>query len=181
MTVVFSEGGLDTYEEFKAKAEGKGEAFSNYVYFGTTSLYPNTAPEGKQLIYAVMSCYPDPGLDIQPHLDHVERIVRRIQPELFNHIYKTEQVTPAQCAAVGTDKMGPRLGGEAYGIANTIGQSGAQRPSPKSPIGNLHYVGNDASGFGLGTQQARGQRRRYDFKKMMKRSACMPSRWYGCS
>lgn len=154
MNIVFSEGGLDTYEEFKAKAEGKGGKFHNYVYFGTTSLYPNTAPVNKQLVYAVMSCYPDPELDIQPHLDHVERIVRKIQPDLFDHIYKTERMTPAQCAAVGTDKLGPRLGGEAYGVANAIGQSGAQRPDPKSPIGNLYYVGNDAGGFGLGTQQA---------------------------
>jgi phytoene dehydrogenase-like protein len=46
------------------------------------------------------------------------------------------------------------LGGEAYGVANCIGQAGAQRPSPISPIQNLYYMGNDAGGFGLGTQQA---------------------------
>lgn len=56
--------------------------------------------------------------------------------------------------AVGTNQMGPTLGGEAYGVANAIGQSDKQRPSPKSPIRNLYYVGNDAGGFGLGTQQA---------------------------
>ena len=50
--------------------------------------------------------------------------------------------------------VGDTLGGEAYGVANSIGQAGAQRPSPKSPIQNLYYVGNDAGGFGLGTQQA---------------------------
>ena len=154
MIVVFPEGGLDTWEEFKAKAEGKGKEFHNYVYFGTTSLYPNTAPEGKQLVYAVMSCYPNPELDMQPHLDYVESIVRKIQPYLFDHIYRTELMTPAQSYAVGTDKMEPTFGGEAYGVANSIGQSGDQRPSPKSPIQNLYYVGNDAGGFGMGTNQA---------------------------
>jgi phytoene dehydrogenase-like protein len=154
LTVVFSEGGLDSYEEFKAKAEGKGGAFHNYVYFGTTSLYPNTAPEGRQLVYAVMSSYPSPELDLQSHLDHIERTVRLIQPDLFEHIYRTETMTTAQCAGVGTDAMSPHLGGEAYGIANSIGQAGDQRPSPVSPIKNLYYVGNDAGGFGLGTQQA---------------------------
>lgn len=154
MSVVFSEGGLDTYEEFKAKSEGRGKPLRNYVYFGTTSLYPNTAPAGRQLVYAVMSCYPNPSFDVQAHLDYVEKTVREIQPDLFEHIYRTERVTPAQCAAVGTDKMSPTLGGEAYGVANCIGQSGAQRPSPQSPIRNLYYVGNDAGGFGLGTQQA---------------------------
>jgi phytoene dehydrogenase-like protein len=154
MTVVFSEGGLDTYAEFKAKSEGRGGPFHNYVYFGTTSLYPNTAPVGKQLVYAVMSCYPNPAFDLQAHLDYVEKVVREIQPDLFEHVYRTQRMTPAQCVAVGTDKVTPTLGGEAYGIANCIGQAGAQRPSPKSPIRNLFYVGNDAGGFGLGTQQA---------------------------
>ena len=62
--------------------------------------------------------------------------------------------TPAQAAAVGTDALSETLGGEAYGVANAIGQAGKQRPSPISPIQNLYYVGNDAGGFGLGTQQA---------------------------
>jgi prolycopene isomerase len=154
MTVVFSEGGLDTYEEFKAKSEGKGTAFHNYVYFGTTSLYPNTAPQGKQLVYAVMSCYPNPEQSMEPYLKHIEETVRKIQPDIFDHIYRTETMTPAQCAAVGTDRMESSLGGEAYGVANCIGQAGDQRMSPKSPVQNLYYVGNDAGGFGLGTQQA---------------------------
>jgi len=154
MIVVFPEGGLDTFEEFKAKSEVRGKEFHNYVYFGTTSLYPNTAPKGKQLVYAVMSCYPNPELNMQPHLDYIESIVRKIQPDLFSHIYRTELMTPAQCAAAGTDKMGPDLGGEAYGVANSVGQSGDQRPSPVSPIRNLYYVGNDAGGFGMGTNQA---------------------------
>ena len=154
MNVVFPEGGLDTFEEFKAKSEGKGGEFHNYVYFGTTSLYPNTAPKGKQLVYAVMSCYPNPELDFQSHLDYVKNMIRKIQPELFNHIYRTELMTPAQACTVGTDRMEPTLGGEAYGIANCIGQSGEQRPSPKSPIQHLYYVGNDAGGFGMGTNQA---------------------------
>lgn len=154
MTVVFSDGGLDTYDEFKAKSEGKGGIFRNYVYFGTTSLYPNTAPRGKQLVYAVMSCYPNPALDTKPYLDHIRSIVQKIKPELFDHIYRTELMTPAQAASVGTDLINPFLGGEAYGVANSIGQSGSQRLSPVSPIKNLYYVGNDAGGFGLGTQQA---------------------------
>lgn len=111
-------------------------------------------PKGKQLVYAVMSCYPNPELDIQPHLDYIESIVRKIQPDLFDHIYRTELMTPMQSAAAGTDKMGLTFGGEAYGVANSIGQSGDQRPSPISPIRNLYYVGNDAGGFGMGTNQA---------------------------
>ena len=50
--------------------------------------------------------------------------------------------------------MGEHLGGEAYGIANSIGQAGDNRPSAVSPIHGLYYAGNDASGFGQGTHQA---------------------------
>ena len=37
-----------------------------------------------------MSCYPNPELDIQPHFDYIEGIVRKIQPDLFDHIYRKQ-------------------------------------------------------------------------------------------
>jgi phytoene dehydrogenase-like protein len=154
MITYFPEGCLETYEGFKEMSEGKKRPTHNYVYFGTTSLYPNTAPEGKQLVYAVMSCYPNPDQNFQPYLDYVESIVRKIQPELFDHIEQRELMTPGQSAALGTDVQSPTWGGESYGIANSVGQAGDQRPSPKSPIRGLYYVGNDTGGFGLGTHQA---------------------------
>jgi len=154
MITYFPEGCLETYEEFKAKADGQSKPSHNYVYLGTTSLYPNTAPQGKQLVYAVMSCYPNPEQDFQPYLDYVESVVRKIQSDLFDHIERRELMTPGQSAALGTDLQSPAWGGEAYGIANSIGQAGNQRPSPISPLHGLYYVGNDAGGFGLGTHQA---------------------------
>jgi phytoene dehydrogenase-like protein len=154
MIIVFPEGGLYTWDEFKAMAAGEISDIRNYVYFGTTSLYPNTAPEGKQLVYAVMSCYPDPELDPQPMLDYIKSIVQKVQPDLFDHIYKSERMTLQQVHYVGTENLMSHLGGESYGVANAIGQSGTQRPSAKSPIRNLYYVGNDAGGWGMGTDQA---------------------------
>lgn len=154
MMTYFPEGCLETYQGFKEMSEGKRKPTHNYVYFGTTSLYPNMAPAGKQLVYAVMSCYPNPDQDFQPYLDYVESVVRKIQPDLFNHIEQRELMTPMQSAAMGTDLQSPHWGGESYGIANSIGQAGDQRPSPCSPILGLYYVGNDAGGFGLGTHQA---------------------------
>jgi prolycopene isomerase len=154
MIAYFPDGYLQTYEEFKAMSEGKSKPVHNYVYLGTTSLYPNTAPAGKQLVYAVMSCYPNPKQDLQPYLDYVESVVRKLQPDLFEHIEQREVMTPGQSAVLGTDVQSPTWGGEAYGIANSVGQSGDQRPSPVSPVTGLYYVGNDAGGFGLGTHQA---------------------------
>lgn len=152
--IYYPEGCLESYEEFKETAEGKRKPERNYIYFGTTSLYPNCAPEGKQLVYAVMSCYPDPNMDTQPFFDYIESKIQIIQPDLFDHIERREVMTPGQTAALGTVAMGEHLGGEAYGIANCIGQAGEDRPSPVSPIRGLYYAGNDAGGFGEGTHQA---------------------------
>ncbi|BCJ98499.1 phytoene desaturase family protein [Anaerocolumna chitinilytica] len=151
--VFFPEGGLHSWDEFKAMSEGKRD-IQNYIYFGTTSLFPNTAPEGKQLVYAVMSCYPNPKIDTKPMLEYIKNMIHRIQPDLFDHIYKTEIMSVEQSATFGTDKMASDFGGESYGVANAIGQSGDQRPNAKSPIKNLYYVGNDAGGWGMGTNQA---------------------------
>lgn len=152
--IFYPEGCLESYDEFKETAEGKRKPGRNYIYFGTTSMYPNCAPEGKQLVYAVMSCYPDPKMDIQPHLDYIESKIRIIQPDLFDHIARREVMTPEQAVTLGTDAMGEHLGGEAYGIANSIGQAGDDRPNAVSPIHGLYYAGNDAGGFGEGTHQA---------------------------
>jgi len=55
-----------------------------------------------------------------------------------------------------SDAVLPGQGGEAVGVAVTIGQSGKHKPAAKSPIPGLFYVGFDAgSGAGLmGTHQA---------------------------
>lgn len=154
MTVLYPNGCLETYEEFKQTAEGKRDPDRNYVYFGTTSLYEDMAPDGKQVVYAAMSCYPDIEMDLQKQLDYIESKVRILQPDLFDHIERREVMTPKQAAGIGTDPIGSRLGGEAYGVANAIGQSGEDRPSAISPVKGLYYTGNDAGGFGVGTNQA---------------------------
>jgi prolycopene isomerase len=56
--------------------------------------------------------------------------------------------------AVGNDILFEGQGGESYGIANSVGQAGPDRPRGDTPIEGLYLVGNDAGGFGLGTHQA---------------------------
>jgi len=47
------------------------------------------------------------------------------------------------------------LGGEAVGLAVSVGYCGRSKPSVKAPIRGLFYVGHDAGGAGyLGTHQA---------------------------
>lgn len=152
--IYFPEGCLEPYAEFKKMAEENRKPERNYIYLGTTSLYPNCAPKGKQLVYAVMSCMADPQIDPEPYCEYIEGVLRKIQPDLFDHIERREYMTPAQTVSVGTDAVDAHIGGEAYGVANAIGQAGADRPSAISPVKGLFYAGNDAGGFGEGSHQA---------------------------
>lgn len=156
MMVLFPEGCVSEYEEFEAIERGERKPDSGYIYLGTTSLYPNMAPMGRQVIYAVVSCVPDLKVDSAPYLAYIEKGVKKIAPELYEPgvIARTEIMTTATVPGVGIDAILPEQGGEAYGIANSLGQAGPQRPKAETPIEGLYVVGNDTEGFGLGTHQA---------------------------
>lgn len=154
MMVYFPYGCVSRYEEFEKMARGETRPKNNYIYIGTTSLYPDMAPKGKQVIYACMSCVPDPKIDVKPYLDYVEKIAKKIVPDLYKHIEKKEIMSPATVLSVGNEAIMPGQGGESYGIAMSVGQSGEKRPSASSPIPGLYYVGNDVEGVGLGTHMA---------------------------
>ncbi|MDR1628815.1 MAG: NAD(P)/FAD-dependent oxidoreductase [Oscillospiraceae bacterium] len=156
MMVLFPEGCVAKYSEFEAMARGDAKPESGYVYLGTTSLYPNMAPKGKQVIYAVVSCVPDTDVDPEPYLRYIEKNVKKLAPQLYEPgcIEHTEIMTTGIVPVVGNDAILPGQGGESYGIANTLGQAGKDRPRGDTPIENLYIVGNDSAGFGLGTHQA---------------------------
>ena len=154
MMIYYPEGCVGSVEEFERMARGEQKLEHNYIYIGTTSLYPGMAPKGKQLIYACMSCLADPAQDAKPYLDYIERRVRTLVPELYDHIERVEVMEPKTVLLVGNDVIAQGQGGESYGIAMSLGQSGSDRPSAKSPIEGLYYVGNDVEGTGLGTHMA---------------------------
>ncbi|MFX0094067.1 MAG: phytoene desaturase family protein [Candidatus Hodarchaeota archaeon] len=154
MYVYYPEGCIATYEEFEKMARGEIKPDKSYIYLGTTSVYPGLAPEGKQLIYACMSCLGDPEIDITPYLNYIKEKVRVIKPEIFESIQKTEIFGPATVPSVGNDVILPKQGGESYGIALSIGQAGKPELNGKSPLEGLYYAGCDAGGSGLGTHQA---------------------------
>ena len=112
------------------------------------------APARKQLVYACMSCLGDPDIDLDPYLDYVKNRVKKIMPEIFNHIERNEVFGPANVPGVGTDVVLPHQGSEAYGLALSVGQAGNDQLRGNSPIEGLFYVGCDAGGSGLGTHQA---------------------------
>jgi prolycopene isomerase len=154
MYIYFPEGCVATFDEFEKMGSGEIKPSHSYIYLGTTSLWPGLAPQGKQLVYAVMSCLPDPELDIQPYLDYVRDKVRKVMPEVLDCIELEETVGPAHVPGLGTDAILPGQGGEAYGLALSVGQAGNPLLKGDSPIDGLYYVGCDAGGSGLGTNQA---------------------------
>ena len=93
-------------------------------------------------------------MDVRPYLDYVEKLVRKLAPDLYDHIERVEVMSPATVLSVGNESVMEGQGGESYGIAMSVGQSGRKRPGAKSPLPGLYYVGNDVEGTGLGTHMA---------------------------
>jgi hypothetical protein len=77
-------------------------------------------------------------------------------PDAVPYIESREgHVGPAEVSALSRDQVLPGVGGEAAGLAVTVGYCGKNKPNPKSPLPGLFFVGHDAGGSGyLGTHQA---------------------------
>lgn len=153
MNVFITYNSVTTLDDFQNMERGRFPDHS-YVYLGTTSLYPGLAPEGKQIVYACMSCLGDPEVKIAPYLEQVKKIVVKMYPELLEHIEREETFGPATVSRIGRDSVLPGRGGEDYGVMLSVGQYGDRRLNGETPIEGLYYVGGDAGGFGLGTHQA---------------------------
>lgn len=153
MNVYITYNSVSTLADFERMERGTFPDHS-YVYLGTTSLYPGLAPEGKQLVYACMSCLGDPEVNVEPYLTQVKKIVVKMQPNLLDHIEQEETFGPAVVSKIGRDSVLPGRGGEDYGVTLSVTQYGDKRLNGETPIEGLYYVGADAGGFGLGTHQA---------------------------
>jgi len=153
MNIFLTYNSVTTLEDFEDMERGVFPDH-NYIYLGTTSLYPGLAPEGKQLVYACMSCLGDPNPKIEPYLEQVRKTVAKIQPEIFEHIEREETFSPKVISGMSRDSVLPGRGGEDYGTLLSFTQYGDARLDGSSPIKGLFFVGCDAGGFGLGTHQA---------------------------
>lgn len=123
-----------------------------------TNYDPDMGPPGKQLLMAGTNCSPDPmDKTIEMLWKKTDQQIAEVFPEILPFIEAKEAYAgPAQVSAHSRDQVMPNQGGEAVGVGVTIGQTGKQKPSAKSPIRGLFYVGFDAgsSSGTMGTQQA---------------------------
>ncbi len=118
---------------------------------------PDMAPRGKQMLAIGTWCRPDPrAREIKALQERVDQQFLEMLPREAKYIEAREgYVGPAQVSALTRDSVLPGLGGEAVGLAVSVGYCGKSKPSVRSPIHGLFYVGHDAGGAGyLGTHQA---------------------------
>jgi len=140
----------------KAKAGQIPEEMT--VWFEVPSNYdPGAAPKGKQFVMTGFLGPCDPKLkekDIKPFLDKGDEMMFKAFPDLKAAIEAQEYYTPHDVCNLTRDSVLPGIGGECIGLGQVVGQGGAHKPSVRAPIQGLFYVGCDAGGIGVGTQQA---------------------------
>ena len=118
---------------------------------------PDMAPPGKQMLLIGTWCSPDPASkEIKMLQRKVDQQFDEMFPEVVPYIESREgYVGPAEVAKLSRDPVLPGLGGEAVGLAVTVGYCGKNKPSARTPLPGLFYVGHDAGGSAfVGCHQA---------------------------
>jgi len=155
--VVFSNQSPWSLERFNLARKGEASREGVLYYEVPANYDPGAAPEGKQMLMTGSFCPPDPELsqeEIQAWAEAGEEILFGAFPEMEGLIEAKELYTTRSVSNATRDSVVPGAGGETIGLGQIAGQCGAQKPRVTAPIGGLFYVGCDAGGTGVGTQQA---------------------------
>ena len=115
---------------------------------------PALAPPGRQIAIAGTLSYPELERSETegPMLARMEARLAELVPGLSEAIEHREVVGVTQVALAS----GRRTTGEAVGVAQTPGQTGAHRPSWETPVRGLYVVGADTGSGAIGTELAAG-------------------------
>jgi phytoene dehydrogenase-like protein len=128
------------------------------VWFEVPSNYdPEDAPAKEQVLIAGFLGPADPKIsdkEAKAWYNKAEKILFAAVPGLQDAIESREYYSARHVSVLTRDQVLPSQGGECIGLGQIVGQGGKHKPSPKAPIRGLFYVGCDAGGFGVGTQQA---------------------------
>jgi len=155
--VIFSDESPWTLERFNRARVGQASR-EGVLYFEVPSNYDlDAAPEGKQMLMTGSFCPPDPDLDkeeLQAWARAGEEVLFGAFPDLEPAIESRDFYTTRSVSNATRDSVVPGAGGETIGLGQIVGQCGDQKPSIRAPIRGLFYVGADAGGTGVGTQQA---------------------------
>ncbi len=116
---------------------------------------PYAAPPGKQLI--IMGV-PGP-IEVTPeNVEQCERILDRAEERLFEIFPQIKEHIQWKMRThiAHTARITGKPTGECIGLMQCVGQTGARRPSPRTPVKGLWLVGADAGARGVGTEMASG-------------------------
>jgi prolycopene isomerase len=128
------------------------------VYYEVPSNYdPTAAPPGKQIVLTGSFCPPSPQMTseaIAAWARAGEEILFKAFSGMEAAIEDKELYTPKDVSNLTRESALPGVGGETIGLGQVVGQCGAQKPAIAAPLRGLFFVGCDAGGTGVGTQQA---------------------------
>jgi len=155
--VIFSDESPWTLGRFNRACAGEASR-EGVLYYEVPSNYdPEGAPEGKQLLISGSFCPPDPELSAEALSAWAragEESLFGAFPELEGLIESKDFYTTRSVSNATRDSVVAGAGGETIGLGQIVGQCGEDKPSVQAPICGLFYVGCDAGGTGIGTQQA---------------------------
>ncbi len=155
--VIFSDDTPWNMERF-IKAKNNTIPRKGVIFFEVPDMYdPKAAPEGKQIVMTGYWCPADPNMtktEKKKWIDMGEETMLKAFPEIADHIESKEMYSSTQVSRLTRDQVLPGQGGECIGLGQVLGQCWKDKPSVKAPIQGLFYVGCDAGGTGVGTQQA---------------------------
>ncbi len=155
--VIFSDETPWNMERYQKAKEGEIPK-QGVVFFEVPANYdPHAAPEGKQMVMTGYWCPADPKMtekEKKAWKDIGEKVMLDAYPDLEKHIESKESYTPTHVCNLTRDQVLPGQGGECIGLGQWMGQCARTKPSVKAPVRGLFFVGCDAGGYGVGTQQA---------------------------
>lgn len=155
-TITSYEGCWSLERWLKAKAGDIPKEWT--LWYEVPSNYdPDAAPPGKQIVMTGYWGPCDPQMsekEKKAWWDRGDEMMFKAFPDLPAHIESKEYYSAQEISAISRDQVLPGIGGETIGLGQVVGQAGRYKPSVKAPIRGLFYVGCDAGGRGIGTQQA---------------------------
>lgn len=154
---IFSDTSPWTMKRFSDAREGKASREGVLYYEVPANYDPAAAPEGKSMLMTGSFCPPDPDLDkaeLEAWARTGEQTLFAAFPELEACIETKDFYSTRSVSNASRDQVLPGIGGETIGLGQIVGQCGDRKPSTRAPIRGLFYVGTDAGGTGVGTQQA---------------------------
>ncbi|MBI4518734.1 MAG: NAD(P)/FAD-dependent oxidoreductase [Deltaproteobacteria bacterium] len=155
--VIFSDNSPWSLDRLNQAHAGRASR-EGVVYFEVPSNYdPAAAPPGKQIVMTGSFCPPSPQMtaeEIAAWANAGEAIFFKAFPALADAIEDKELYTPKDVSNLTRDSAIHGHGGETIGLGQVVGQCGPGKPTVEAPLRGLFYVGCDAGGSGVGTQQA---------------------------